>query len=609
MIVELAPSDGERKCTWEWRPDEAVPLRGDLPRSEEDVDTYEKLYGNRVKIWKDNPAPETAGDGDVQLGIQKLLAGGGYATAWHEDADAAGKRSLYISISISHSDPTAPDVAVAAVQRARDTGVAELERTHRDWWQTYYPAAFVSIPDTRLESFYWIQMYKYACVGRAETQVLDTHGPWLQQTMWPYVTWNLNTQISYWALQPANRLGIAESLFRNLDENMDELIRNVRPIEYQEDSACLGHCSQHDLICPLDEDRRYEREWGNLLWTCHNYWLQYRFSMDDNRLRTELFPLLRRAVNFHLHFVEEQDDGKLHLPPTFSPEVGGLHADCNYDLALLKWGCGALVQATERLGIDDPLLPRWRDVLVRLVDFPTDENGFMIGRDTPFDAHRHFSHLLMIFPLYLVNWDNPEDRPVIEKSVAWFQRTGKGCGYTHTGGSSMAAAMGDGNTALERFRRFEDHIFSNTMYAESGQNLETPFSAVQCINDMLIQSWGDTIRVFPAVPDAWEDAVIHDLRTEGAFLVSAVRAGGKTRWIGIKSLAGEPCRLRTDMAGPLRILAGCEVDLRQLDPGTWEIAIDKGQEIVIGGNDAPSEFVVAPLPASSGGSNTYGVRE
>src|SRR3546814_1394901 len=69
------------------------------------------------------------------------------------------------------------------------------------------------------------------------------------------------------------------------------------------------------------------------------------------------------------------------------------------------------------------------------------------------------------------------------------------------------------------------------MYAESGQNIETPLSAAQSIHDMVLQSWGGAIRIFPAVPAAWPDLVFGDFRAEGAFLVSARRSGGRTAWI------------------------------------------------------------------------------
>ena len=66
------------------------------------------------------------------------------------------------------------------------------------------------------------------------------------------------------------------------------------------------------------------------------------------------------------------------------------------------------------------------------------------------------------------------------------------------------------------------------MYKEGGgQVIETPLSAVESINYMLLQSWNDIIQVFPAVPDKWKDVCFKNFRTQGAFLVSAERKNGK----------------------------------------------------------------------------------
>ena len=55
--------------------------------------------------------------------------------------------------------------------------------------------------------------------------------------------------------------------------------------------------------------------------------------------------------------------------------------------------------------------------------------------------------------------------------------------------------------------------------------------------------WQDKIRVFAAVPSEWRDTSFRDLRAEGAFLVSAARRQGETRWVRIRSEKGFPCSL------------------------------------------------------------------
>ena len=63
-------------------------------------------------------------------------------------------------------------------------------------------------------------------------------------------------------------------------------------------------------------------------------------------------------------------------------------------------------------------------------------------------------------------------------------------------------------------------------------------TAAQSVLDMLVQSDGTVVKVFPAVSSTWADASIADLRTQGAFVVDAARAGGSTDWIRIRSEAG-----------------------------------------------------------------------
>ena len=46
----------------------------------------------------------------------------------------------------SHACPTA-------------AGLTALRQSHQQWWHTYYRRSFVSLGDTRLETFYWAQMY------------------------------------------------------------------------------------------------------------------------------------------------------------------------------------------------------------------------------------------------------------------------------------------------------------------------------------------------------------------------------------------------------------------------------------------------------------------
>jgi len=598
IVTELTASAGEKECNWTWHPVEARTTRGGYPAKESEIAAFARQYGehyaNTLKVFKANPPGRQEEKGNVSVWVQDLLAGGQYATAWSERVKKE-TRTHFVSIAKSYPESTAAETAVSDVNRFVELDMANWIKAHRKWWHDYYPRSFVTIPDKGLESLYWQTIYRFGCTARTGRFYVDTSGIWAQGGPWPYTTTDWNIQSAHWPVYVANRLEQGQELLNRFYDRREELVKAVRPVAWQEDSAYLPIEVAGDLIGNRQQDMRYFHLVGNLPWTMHNLWWQYRYSMDDEMLREKIYPLLRRSISLYLHIVSEGDDGKLHLPPTYSPETG-IFKDCNFDLALFKWGCYTLLKASKRLGIDDPLIPRWREVVSRLVDFPADEKGFRLGStQTARDQHRHFSHLLMIYPLYLVNIEQEGTEDVLRRSYT-LAHGGAGSdadenlhAMVQTHAAAIGLAIGDGDRALEGLKRLQNELHPNGLWSCGGNPcIESSLSLASIIQDMLIQSWSDPaadepgpIRIFPAVPSAWKDIEFRDLRTEGAFLVSAKRADGKTKWVRVKSLAGEPCRVRPDLDGEVRIKNDRNLKLKQVSSGIYEIDMKKGDEVLL----------------------------
>lgn len=606
LAVEIEPTEGERGFRWIFHPAEAVSPRTD-PK-----------FGKPPPAgYVANPPATLETSGDSRLSVQSLLSGGEHVTAWRE-VTRGSKRTLYTSVAWSYPKRTAAREALKTVRRAEPFDTLTSE--HRRWWHDYYRHGFLSIPDTRLQSFYWIQLYKIASAAREEAPVMATCGPWLEPTPWPATWWNLNVQLEYWLIHGSNHLEL-DAVSHALGKYRANLTSQVAE-PYQHDSAGIPRTTDMNLLngavgtnagfpVGIPGKETPTPEVGNLTWALHNVWLSYRHTMDRRLLRDTLFPLLRKAINYYLHFLAPGTDGKLHLPATFSPEYGVNAPDCNYDLALIRWGCKTLLESAAELRIDDPLARRWREVLATLVPYPVDANGYMIGAGVPFaKSHRHYSHLLQVYPLYEITWERPEHRHVIETSLDhWVGFEGALQGYTFTGAASMSAQMLRGDKAEfylgELQRRY---IQPNTMYKESGPVIETPLSAAQSLHDMLVQSWGGVIRLFPAVPATWADAALRDFRTEGAFLLSASRQDGKTRWVKVVSEAGAPCVLRTDLAGELTVRDrwGRPKRWRRLANGDVQIDLRRGEEAVVHRAGDRPDLEIRPVPANGGGA-TWGM--
>ncbi|MER5539161.1 glycosyl hydrolase family 95 catalytic domain-containing protein [Streptomyces mirabilis] len=594
LAVEVTPSEGERDFRWVFHPADAISPRAD----------FKPLPDG----YQGNPPAELATHDGVSTAVQPLLSGGQHVTAWRERTRGS-TRCLYVHVAHSYPKSTALGRALATVRGASALPYDLLAKTHRAWWHAYYRKSFLSLPDARIQRFYWIQLYKTASAARRDAPVMATSGPWLESTPWPNTWWNLNVQLEYWLIHGSNHLEL-DAVTRALSEFRGNLSKEVSD-RYRADSLGIPRTTDPQLVngaagtltgygVGIPGQDPPTPEVGNLTWALHNVWLSYRHTMDESILRDVLFPLLRKAVNYYLHFLEPGTDGKLHLPATFSPEYGGNSRDCNYDLMLLTWGCRTLLESAELLGIDDELAPRWREVLAKRVAYPTDANGFMIGADIPFaKSHRHYSHLLAVYPLYELTGRTPGELALIEKSLAhWVGFEGALQGYTFTGAASMSALLGKGEDALKYLGQLMTRFIQpNTMYKESGPVIETPLSAAQSLHDMVCQSWGGVVRVFPALPADWADLTVHDFRTQGAFLLSAVRKGGATRWVRLVSEAGAPCVVRHGIAGAIDVRDGRGRPLRYETVGdrTIQVTLRRGESALITAKGDRPDLTVTPV--------------
>jgi len=550
------------------------------------------------KAYKTNPAPIFTKPGEVSVCVQPLLAGGDYATAWMEKKDGKpGVSTMYVSIA--NEVPASWVSAKTATRTVADASARKLsllEKPHRDWWHAYYQRSFLSIPDVKMESFYWIQLYKMAVCSREDGPAVDLFGPMFRVSQWPGLWWNLNVQLTYWPYYAGNHLDLAENLITLIDKNFDALLDKFRGPKL-----------------------------GDFAWAMHNYWLHYRYAGDWKSIREKWAPKAMKIAEAFDSLLIRNAAGQLELSPMGSPEYKGFvtYPNTNYNLALLRWLLNALTESNREAGLNPPELLHWKQTLTDLVPYPQDANGLMIGSNQPVDmSHRHYSHLLALYPLFQLNPDSPSDRELVERSVVHWHRIENGkalAGYSYTGAASLYAALGRGNDAYQILHHFLtgnigiSQLLSNTLYVESGGRnpvLETPLSAASSIMELLLQSWGGKIRIFPAVPDHWKEAAFSTLRAQGGFLVSASRKEGKTEWVSIKSLSGEPCILKIPgWQSAFQGSRGKGIPVLKVAAGEFRVDLQKGEEIILVPSPHSDRIKVSMISHAPSEWNPYGIKK
>jgi hypothetical protein len=112
------------------------------------------------------------------------------------------------------------------------------------------------------------------------------------------------------------------------------------------------------------------------------------------------------------------------------------------------------------------------------------------------------------------------------------------------------------------------------------------------------------------VPDQWKEASFHQLRAQGGFLVSASRSQGKTDWILVKSLSGEPCIVKIPgWTAAVQIGKGKKIPISKIAEGEFRIDLKAGDEIVIASGEKATKPIVKSIPHSSEELNLYGVKK
>lgn len=185
------------------------------------------------------------------------------------------------------------------------------------------------------------------------------------------------------------------------------------------------------------------------------YYRYYQYTGDENELRNKIYPLLKRSVNYLMHLLQKDANGTYHLPRSHSPEFADAE-DAHYSLAGLIWGLQTMISLNEKFKFQYAESQRWKEVLQHLTPLPSNEKGFMIGKDVELtSSHRHYSHLMAIYPYRLLNMDDPAHRKITQKSIDhWHSMPSALAGYSYTGASAMYSLLGDGDKSIQFLNAF-----------------------------------------------------------------------------------------------------------------------------------------------------------
>jgi alpha-L-fucosidase 2 len=446
-----------------------------------------------------------------------------------------------------------PDEVGRSVRRALEEGHEAPAARSRAWWRAHNSSSSVRVPDERLQRHYELCKYLYGAASRAGAPPMPLQGVWTADEgglpPWKGDFHNdLNTQTTYLAYPVAGLFDSGLSwtefnwrlmpTYRRFAREFYGVTGAVVPGVMSLDGEALGGWGMYSLS-PT-----------NGAWIAHQFYRHWKLSGDGAFLRLRAYPFCSEVGTALLGILTEKE-GRLAMPLSSSPEIHDntfrafLRPNSNYDGALLAWLFQANAEMAGELGKDPS---RWEEAAARIAPLATDpeDGGLAFAEGENYrSSHRHFSHALAVHPLGTLHVESgPQERATIAATVSRLERHGTDwwTGYSFSWFACLLARTGDGDRALRYLRDYERAFTSRNGFHLNGDQtgeglsqftyrpftLEGNFLAMEAVHEMLIQSWGGVVRVFPSVPSAWQDAEFRELRAEGGHKVSARRAGGRT---------------------------------------------------------------------------------
>lgn len=529
-------------------------------------------------------------------------------------AAAGDLKTVAIVTSRESKDPQA-----AAIELARSTiqaDTAELVRAHEATWQQFWSASGIDIDESVLRNVWYRNLYFLRCVSKPGSispglfaSLINDHPNWHGD----YHT-NYNIQATFWGALASNHTELAEPYDRLITEYLPRARWLAREI-FSMNGAYFPHVlfayePPHPEKCKSPVGRQYfHHVWGFTLgvsgFTVQPLWWHYKYEPNREFLDKIAYPAVREVAIFQADFIDQCEgekvaDGvashKVVLAPTMSPEHWRWTKDfkrnrnCTFDIAIFRYIFEAAIEGATTLGRDAELVSRWKQAMLQLPPYPTTNSDPPIVvdvQDAPPINYNIPVPATPVFPFDMVTWWSPAaEKELFKQTIDRLKCSG--------GSSVVMLSIARARMSMPgtmEWVRDELVARSRPNGAVTMSRLDPPirhndfghytenFSATMAVSELLLQSVGDVVRVFPAWP-AYRDADFHDLRAQGGFLVSAQHKGGKTVAVTVTSTVGG--RLRLSSPWPAICVQrgdGKPISLKRDQQGTAELDTQPGERL------------------------------
>jgi hypothetical protein len=416
---------------------------------------------------------------------------------------------------------------------------------------------------------------------------------------------NYNIQSTYWPVYSSNHPELSEPYDRLIVEYMPRarwLCQQLFGFEGAYIPHVLFAFEPPPEACPGPTRRQYiHHVWGWTLgvagFSVQPVWWHYKYEPSREFLERVAYPVVREIADFQANFIErceKTDHGKIVLAPTVSPEHWGWtkqferNRNCAFCLGMFRYIFDAAIEGAETLGRDADSVARWKKAVTLLPDYPLSDAEPPVVVDVQGAPPINYNISVPATPVFpgdvVTFWSPGAQKELFSRTIEQMQWNGNNSAImlsVSRARLSMPETLPWVREELTARLRPNGTLTLNRNEPSYGFNnfghYTEQFAASMAINELLLQSVADVVRVFPAWP-LDKPARFRQLRAQGGFLVSAACENGTVGPVLVASPVGGRLRLLSpwpaiEVLGP----AGQATRLTPNDRGIVELDTQAGQ--------------------------------
>ena len=467
---------------------------------------------------------------------------------------------IYYTLATTDDDKDYIGYAEKILTNAAEKGFDKLFDEHKKSRKKYRAKSSVKTGDKLIDETYKKSWYLFKCCSKKGGYPMPLQGVWTADNdcLPPWkgdYHHDTNTELSYQAYLKANRLEEGEAFIDYLWRLKPAYEKFAKEF-FGVNGLLLPSCSTLDGKA-MGGWAQYSLSPTMTIWAAQSFDEYYLYTGDEKFLKNRAYPFFKKVGQAIKGLLTEKN-GKLYLPVSSSPEIfdnarkAYLEPNSNFDLSLLIYLFKTLKCYAEKLG---EKAEEYEEILGKLDDLAIDDSGVVMLDKTQYlpESHRHFSHVMCLYPLHLINYDTDEHKKIYENTIKNLEILGTGywVGFSFPMSAQIYAMAKNGNAAAERLGQFckgfvaENGFHLNGDFKHYGYTqwhyrpftLESLFGFADALHEMLLQDHQGFIELFPAIPDEWKNGTVEfkNLRSRGGLLVSATLKRGELSLLTIKS--------------------------------------------------------------------------